>query len=218
MRSAFSSCRLYSWMRLIWQSKMRVRDRPSARRSTCSQSANCDLGLALGLAERVAEGRVVGERLRACAAALRSVIQPSPIASVIAPASAGFASSSQRRGVTPLVLLLKRSGNISARSLTVVVRSSSEWIAATPLVLCEPTMARLAMRTLSLGPLLDQAHARDAALVAGKAASDVVEEAAVDLVDDLEMARQHDLEPVRPAISPAPRAAACGWCRPASAA
>ena len=67
-------------------------------------------------------------------------------------ASAGLASSSQRRGVTPLVLLLKRSGNISARSLTVVVRSSSEWIAATPLVLCEPTMARLAMRTCCSGP------------------------------------------------------------------
>jgi hypothetical protein len=48
------------------------------------------------------------------------------MAAVIVPASAGFASRNQRRGVTPLVLLLKRSGNISARSLTVVVRSSSE--------------------------------------------------------------------------------------------
>ena len=78
------------------------------------------------------------------------------MASVIVPASAGLASSSQRRGVTPLVLLLKRSGNISAKSLTVVVRSSSEWMAATPLVLCEPTMARLAMRTLRLGAFLDR--------------------------------------------------------------
>ena len=42
------------------------------------------------------------------------------MASVIVPASGGFASNSQRRGVTPLVLLLKRSGNISAKSLTVV--------------------------------------------------------------------------------------------------
>ena len=74
------------------------------------------------------------------------------MASVIAPARAGFASSNQRRGVTPLVLLLKRSGNISARSLTVVVRNSLEWIAATPLVLCEPTIARFAMRTCLLAP------------------------------------------------------------------
>ena len=43
---------------------------------------------------------------------------------VIARESAGFDISIQRRGVTPLVLLLKRSGNNSARSLTVTVRSS----------------------------------------------------------------------------------------------
>ena len=64
----------------------------------------------------------------------------------------GFDWSSQRRGVTPLVLLLKRSGNISASSFTVVVRNSFEWTAATPLVLCEPTMARLAMRILRALP------------------------------------------------------------------
>ena len=40
--------------------------------------------------------------------------------------SAGLAISSQRRGVTPLVLLLNRSGNNSARSLTVIVRSRWE--------------------------------------------------------------------------------------------
>ena len=48
------------------------------------------------------------------------------MASVMTLASPGFAISSQRRGVTPLVLLLKRSGYISARSLTVIVRSSRE--------------------------------------------------------------------------------------------
>ena len=80
-----------------------------------------------------------------------------------------MASSSQRRGVTPLVLLLKRSGNISARSLTVTVRSSSEWIAATPLVLCEPTIARLAIRILRSLAFLDEAHALDAAFVVREA-------------------------------------------------
>ena len=74
----------------------------------------------------------------------------------------GLASRSQRRGVTPLVLLLNRSGKISAKSETTVVRSSREWISATPLVLCVPTIARLAMRTCFSGPLGDQADARDA--------------------------------------------------------
>ena len=46
-----------------------------------------------------------------------------------------------------------------------------------------------------LAALLDQAHARDAALVAGEAGPDVIEQAAVDLVDDLEVARQQHLEP-----------------------
>jgi hypothetical protein len=54
------------------------------------------------------------------------VIHPSPIAPEIARESAGFDSNNQRRGVTPLVLLLKRSGNISARSFTVMVRSNWE--------------------------------------------------------------------------------------------
>jgi hypothetical protein len=54
------------------------------------------------------------------------LIQASPIASVIMRASGGFAPISQRRGVTPFVLLLKRSGKISARSASVVVRSKSE--------------------------------------------------------------------------------------------
>ncbi len=63
-----------------------------------------------------------------------SVVHRSPMTCVIARARAGLASSNQRRGVTPLVLLLKRSGNISARSLTVVARNSFEWTAATPLV------------------------------------------------------------------------------------
>ena len=99
------------------------------------------------------------------------MIQPSPIASVIAPASAGLASSSQRRGVTPLVLLLKRSGNISARSLTVIVRSKLGWIAATPLVLCEPTMARLAMRILRSAPSSIRLMRCNASLVARESGS-----------------------------------------------
>ena len=65
--------------------------------------------------------------------------------------SAGFACCSQRRGVTPLVLLLNRSGNTSAKSRSTRVRNRSEWMAATPLVLCEPTTARCAIRTRRAG-------------------------------------------------------------------
>ena len=42
---------------------------------------------------------------------------------------------------------------------------------------------------------LDQAHALRAALVSGKVGPDVVEQAAVDLVDDLQVPRQHHLKP-----------------------
>ena len=56
-------------------------------------------------------------------------------------------------------------------------------------------MARLAMRTFAFGPSSIRLVRCHAALVAGKAAPDVVEQAAVDLEDDLEVARQQHLEP-----------------------
>ena len=130
------------------------------------------------------------------------------------PASAGFASNSHLRGVTPLVLLLKRSGNISARSLTVVVRSRSVWIAETPLVLCEPTMARLAMRILRSAPSSTRLMRRIRSSSAGIAGADGIEKAPIDLEDDLQMARQHHPRTRRAAISRALRAAGCDWCRP----
>ena len=63
MRSALSSCRLYSWMRLIWQSKMRVRVDRSGRMSVLSQSANCDLASRLALRNASRNVFVVGQRL-----------------------------------------------------------------------------------------------------------------------------------------------------------
>ena len=66
MRSALSSCRLYSWMRLTWQSKI-VSGSTVWPDVALSQSANCDFGLALGLAERVAKALVVGQRLELAA-------------------------------------------------------------------------------------------------------------------------------------------------------
>ena len=121
---AFSSWRLYSWMRLIWQSKIASGSR------TCpvdhlNQSQNCCLASSLGLQEVVAEALVVREGFQLAKLA-EILIQPSPIASVMSSESPGLHSSSQRRGVTPFVLLLKRSGKISARSFSVVLRSRSE--------------------------------------------------------------------------------------------
>ena len=43
--------------------------------------------------------------------------------------------------------------------------------------------------------LLDEAHPADAPVISWKAAPDVVEKAAIDLVDDLEVARQQQFEP-----------------------
>src|ERR1700722_16766821 len=133
-------------MRLMWQSKI-VSGSTTFPDVDLSQLANCALASRFDLRKRSRALESSANDL-SCLSRLRSVIQRSPITCVISLASAGLASRSQRRGVTPLVLLLNRSGNISARSLTVVVRSNLEWTADTPLVLCEPTMARLAIRIL----------------------------------------------------------------------
>src|SRR5215467_9857740 len=87
-----------------------------------SQWTNSNLALRLALRKLSKKDLSSANRLRRLSR-LRSLIQESPIALVIAVARPGFARSNQRRGVTPLVLLLKRSGNISARCLTVVVLS-----------------------------------------------------------------------------------------------
>ena len=89
-----------------------------------SHSANCHFASRLA-SRKLAEALVPGQRLQL--AQLTEIGDPA-VADRIGYQfeSAGLASSSQRRGVTPLVLLLNRSGNISARSLTVVLRSKSE--------------------------------------------------------------------------------------------
>src|ERR1700676_748518 len=111
-------------MRLIWESKIESgsTDIPDV---DLSQSANCNLAsrFALRKSDRKLASLASGLSLRSW---LRSVIQSSPMAPVIVRESEGLHSSNQRRGVTPLVLLLNRSGKISARSLTVVVRNSWE--------------------------------------------------------------------------------------------
>src|SRR5208337_4352665 len=83
------------------------------------------LGISFGFAEVIPETIVLGNAL-SLVNSLKSRIQASPIASVMSPESPRLHNCSQRRGVTPFVLLLKRSGKISARSLSVVSRNSLE--------------------------------------------------------------------------------------------
>ena len=59
-------------------------------------------------------------------------------------------------------------------------------IAATPLVLCEPTIARFGSN-LALCALFDKAYPLNTSLIVGEASSDVINEAAVDFVNDLQM-------------------------------
>ena len=124
MWSAFRSCRLDSWMRLMCVSKIAsgIDDLPGGGLEPAGEP---HFGLALGLANGGTEGLVFGQRLE-LPNRLRSTIQPSPMASVITEASGGFASSRKRRCVTPLVLLLNRPGKSAAKSGTTVRVSSSE--------------------------------------------------------------------------------------------
>ena len=59
----------------------------------------------------------------------------------------GLACISQRRGVTPLVTLMKRCGYIAAKSAKIVSTIRRECSADTPLTLCDATIASEAMRT-----------------------------------------------------------------------
>ena len=108
MCRTLSSWRLYSWIRLIWLSKIESGSTTSPE-VAFSQPAKASLGRALRLAKLLAEAGVLGQRQQF--AQLRQVGDPSsPIVRVMSADKAGFACCSQRRGVTPLVLLLKRSG------------------------------------------------------------------------------------------------------------
>ena len=193
MRSALSSCRLYSWMRLTWQSKI-VSGSTVWPDVGLSQSANCALAsrLALRKASRKPLSSASGLSLRSWP---RSVIQPSPMASVIASGErrVGQQQPAPRRDAVGLVVeaLGKHLGEVldrrRAQQLGVNRGHAVGAVRADD--------GQVGHADLALGAFLDQAHARDAALVAGEAVANLVEKAAVDLVDDLQVARQQHLEP-----------------------
>ena len=99
---------------------------------------------------------------RSPGAATRSVTQPSPIASVSRADRPGLARSSQRRGVTPLVLLLNRSGNSPARSFSTVVPQQPGVDRGDAVGAVRPDDRQVRHPDLLLRALLDQADPRNA--------------------------------------------------------
>ena len=91
------------------------RVRIDRRRRCGSRAMPAELSLLARLMARQSlwNAGILGELLQLARAASRSLIQPSPMASQISSARRGLVSASQRRGVTPLVLLLNFSGHSS---------------------------------------------------------------------------------------------------------
>ena len=140
--------------------------------------------------------------------------QPSPMRAVISSRRGRDCSAAtKRRGVTPLVTLQNFSGHSSAKSRSTVSFNSSECSRATPLTVWLPTHGEVGHAHVARPAFVDERQPRHARFVAGKRRAHFVEEAAVDLVDDLEVARQQASRRDRPSISPAPPAAACDSCR-----
>ena len=194
MRSALSSCRLYSWMRLIWQSKMRVRVHRLAG-GRFEPVGKLRLGLALGLAEGVAKVFVVGQRLQFPQAGSRSVIQPSPMASVIVRASGGIGQQQPAPRRDAVGLVAEAFGEHLGQVLDRHRAQQSGMDRGHAVGAVRADDGQVGHADLALGAFLDQAHALHAALVAGKAGAHVVQQPAVDLVDDLQVPRQQHLEP-----------------------
>ena len=124
----------------------------------------------------------------------RSVIHLSPIVLVISRASSGLACTSQRRGVTPFVLLLKRSGQSaievgSQRRLDEPAVQRGHPVDGMAADDAQVRHAHLLQRTF-----LDKRHPSQAVLVARPDGGNMRQESAIDLVDDLQMPRHDALE------------------------
>jgi len=130
---ALSNWRLYSWMRFTCESNNdRGHDLAGGRLEPLQEMR---FGLALRIAEAHAESVVLGQRtsLLSC---VRSVIQPSPMASVMRRASGGLGHQQPAPRRDTVGLVAEALGEHLHESGTTVVLSNSEWMAATPLC-CE---------------------------------------------------------------------------------
>ena len=184
----FRCWRLYSWMRFTWTSKRLSGSHatPARASTTAARSALLARFTARHFARNAASS-ASGSRRRSRS---RSFGQPSPIASVTSAASRGFARARKRRGVTPFVTFTNFSGHSSWKSRSTSAFRSSVWSAATPLMRWLPTLARWAIRTERPPASSIRLRRASALPVPRVAAPHLVEEAVVDLVDDLEVARE----------------------------
>ena len=108
----------------------------------------------------------------------------------------GLLRATKRRGVTPLVTLQNFSGQSSAKSRSTVCFSSSECSCATPLIVWLPTHREIRHAHVARPAFVDEREPREPRVVAGECGAHFVEEAAIDLVDDLEMPRQQRAEEI----------------------
>ena len=207
---------MYSWIRLTWTSKSESGSTtsPVADRS---QSANRALACALGRAEAVRGRRGRRRGGRSAASRARSVTQPSPIASVSERGEPGVGQQqpAPRGDAVGLVVepLGEQPGEVPQHGLP--QQPGVELGDAVGAV--RPDDRQVRHPDLLLRALLDQADPRNAAVVAGRLRADLVEEPAVDLVDDLQQPRGQHARRSGPATAPGPPAGACGWCRRGSA-
>ena len=181
-------------MRLTWQSKIESGStiRPDV---ALSHSANRDLAsrLALRTASRKALSPASGPSFSRSA---RSVIQPSPIASVMQPGQrrVGQQEPAPRRHAVGLVVeaLRVHLGQVLDRH-----RAQQAGMDGGDAVRAVRADDReIGHPDLALGPLLDEVHALDAPLIGREAGPHLLEEPAVDLEDDLQLTRQQQLEPL----------------------
>ena len=207
-----SSCRLYSWMRLICTSNSASGSRLMPVRSETSARQRYLVGAA-ARAEALAQRRVVGQRAPAPTAPpdRRAPAVPTASTSSDGERRIGLEQPAPERDAVGLVDDPVRDAS-ACRSRNTVLRMRSVCSADTPLTRCEPRNARWPMRTrrppfssISDTEASKSPSSRPAARSASRCSR-------VDPVDDLHVPRQQPLQQVAPARSPAPRAAACDWC------
>ena len=186
---------MYSWIRLTWRVEEAVRVDCLLRTSPCSHCANCDLVSRCGLPKAFRERRCPRPEGLSLASSPRS--RDPTLANRLGDGSGERGVRQEkpapRRDTVGLVAkalgkhLRKIPDRPCAQELRVDRRHAIGAVRADD--------REVGHAHLSLCALFHKAHALDTPFVPGKAGSHGIEEASVDLEDDLEVARQELLEP-----------------------
>src|SRR5271163_1078665 len=180
--------RLYSWMRLTWTSNIQsgFSSTPVAERRNLARRALLPRFTSRHC-WRKEWSSMNGSSPRSF---VRSVSQPSPTVRSSSSRSPGLASARNRRGVTPVCLVAEPLRpqleevfeHTLFQQLRVQRRDTVDGVAADGRQVGHPD--------LLAAVLADQRHPADTVLVIGEPGAHLVEEPAVDLIDDLEVAGQ----------------------------